>query len=230
MSTTAQQAFDLAVERSSLNDSSLIPTTQAIRYISNFEKIPYLRASKLNPEFFATTGDSATRTAYADSWNLSSTPGGIASVLSVVVKTITGTVTGVTVGDEVTLIDYRWPNVGLSPRAYIEGKKLFAYDDELGSADANMVTQVTVRYTQLPAGPTAMAQNLSIPDEWIDLVVLPLAKLMALRDSRPGEIELLNQELAMVSAAFDEHVMLYDGGAGRPVQSTPLRTALDGAQ
>ena len=228
MSTTAQQTFDLAVARSSLNNPDSFPPAQAVRYIANAEKAAYLLAAKLNPEHFGKQADSAVRADHDASWTLSATPGGIGSIMSFDVAAMTGApVGGIAIGDRLNWISKRWPNFALSPRVYTLRQILYGYEDELGIADTDFVTKVTVYYSELPAGPTAMGTTLSLEDEWIDLIVLPLARNFALRDQRAGEIASIDDELKMVKAMFAEHVGVFDGGTIRPVQSVPVRTALD---
>ncbi len=229
MSTTAQQALDLAIQRSSLNNPDLVAPAQIIRYIADLEKAVYILAAKLNPDFFGLQDVTGTRAAFGDSWDINTTPGGIGSNTIMEVKTIVGTVTNVAVGDRINLISRRWPQFTLAPRAFIRSKKLYAYNDELGAADANMVTVVDIFYAEIPSGPTALGTTLSIPDEWIGLVYLPLAKNLALRDQRPDELPAIDEEYKVVLAMFGQHVGVYDGGVTRPLQSVPVPTALDQA-
>ena len=231
MATTAQDALDLAVQRASLNNADLIAPAQVVRYLSNAEKTVYRLAAKFNPSHFGTTGDTATRAAFGDSWNLRTAPGGIAANRKFVVKTIVGTVTNsgvnIAVGDELGWIDSRWVKYALVPRVYVEDGKLFGQGTELGADNSNMVTVVTVSFAILPTGPTALGQSMTTPDEWIDLVVLPLARIFAIRDNRLAEAQLIQEEFGNLKAEFTDHVGVYDGGAVRPLHSVPVATAVD---
>ncbi len=229
MSTTVQQTFDLAVARSSLNNPDSYPPAQTVRQIANYEKAAYILAAKLNPEHFGKRTDTTARADHDASWTLSATPGGIGSIISFDVKTITGTVTGVAIGDRVNWISKRWPTLALAPRVFTLRQILYGYEDELGGDDSNFVTALTVYYSELPSGPTAMATTLSLEDEWIDLIVLPLAKLFALRDQRAGEVASIAEEYKMVLSMFSQHVGVFDGGAIRPIHSVPVPTAVDAA-
>ena len=231
MATTAQQALDLAIQRSALNNPDLVPPAQAVRYIANAEKAVYLLAAKLNPEYFGKNADTSTRSAFTDSWDINATPGGIASVTRAEVKTIIGTVTNdgvdIVVGDKVNLVSYRWPQLELVPRAYIRGRVLFGYKTELGAATANMLSVLDLFYADLPSGPTALGTTPSVPDEWIDLIVLPLSRNLALRDQRGGETASIDDEYKLILSMFTQAVGVYDGGAVRPIASVPVPTALD---
>ena len=221
MAYTGQNIFDMALERSDLNNEDLVPSAQIIQYINNFQRRAYLRAARINPDYFGTSADTATRTAYTDDWNLESTPGNIAAVLKAEIKSITGTVTGLAVGDKVNLVSIRWPSMEINPRAVLRGRRLSGYGAELGAADANMVTALTVYYSPLPLALPSLEASLMLPEEWADLVVLPLAKVLSLRDGRLEEIEALELELRDVQTMFDEALLVYDHGLARPLSSTP---------
>lgn len=233
MATTAQDALNLAIQRASLNNADLIAPKQVVRFLANSEKQTYLKAAKFNPSHFGTTGDTSTRAAFGDSWNLATTPGGIAAITYIIVKTIVGTVTSggivLAVGDTINQVDSRRNRhkFALAPRAYVADRKLFGVDDELGADDSNMVTVATISFAILPTGPTALAQSMTIPDEWIDLVVLPLAKIFAVRDNRLQEAKLIMEEFAALKTSFEEHVGVYDGSAIRDPHSVPIVTATD---
>ncbi len=227
MATTGQQALDRALERSGLNAADLIPTPEILQYMGSYQMQVFLEAAKLNPEYYGKNADTATRAAFGDSWDLSATPGDIASITMAEVKTIAGTVAGIAVGDTINLISRRWPQLHVTPRAYIRNRKLTGYLTELGAADANMVTVVDIFYAELPANPSALTVALRTPDEWIDLIVLPLANTFALRDRRMDESGLIKEEYGQLLATYRQALGVYDGGVTRPINSVPVATALD---
>ena len=92
-----------------------------------------------------------------------------------------------------------------------------------------MVTQLNLFYAEVPSGPAALETTLSLPDEWIDLIVLPLAKNLALRDQRGDEIASIDEEYKLILAMFSQAVGVYAGGVQRPINSVPVATALDQA-
>src|SRR2546428_4609236 len=103
---TAQDILNRAVQRASLNDASLVDTNQMLKFISGFQKRLFLKAAQIDPDYFGKDGVTATRTAYTDSWDLTSTPGDVAAVTRVEISTIAGAVTGLAVGDQLNLISY----------------------------------------------------------------------------------------------------------------------------
>jgi hypothetical protein len=230
MSTTAQDIVTLATLRSQLNDPALVPSPTIFKAIGIYERQAYLRAARLDPEYFGTSADTSIRSTYTASWNISITPGNIAAVTSAVVKAIVGTVTGISVGTSLNMVKLRFPDLEPAPRIYIRGRQIFGYLTELGAADANMVSQLTINYAPIPVAPTSGSSVMTIPDEWIDLVILPVAKLMCLRDRRPEDAQALDAELKETYALFEQSVLLYDHGSKRPLPSVPALPLSSGAQ
>lgn len=221
MSTTAQKVFDRAVQRGDLNNPDLLPSAQIMDYITQFERAVYLRAAKVNPEFFGTSGVTATRAATTTPWDVSVTPSNVAAITSAEAAAVTGAVTGVSVGTVINLISRRWPTLAVSPRAYILGRKLFQYGSELGTDGSNLVTSLTIYYSPLPTSIVSLSQSLSLSDEFTDLVVLPLARVLSLRDRRMDEVQFIDAEYAYQLQLFDEAIGIFAHGASRPLVSVP---------
>ena len=194
MATTALTIINQAIQRSALNNPDLVPTAQMLGYITNLERSIYAMGARYNPDFFGAVGVSATRSAFTDSWDMTATPGGVFAISALAVETITGTVSGVSEGDTVNIIGFRWPELHVAPRAYIRGQSVTGYGTDLGAADINMVTVLNVFYSTLPAGITATATNVTLPDEWVDLIIVPLARILAIRDHRPEDVQALDAE------------------------------------
>jgi hypothetical protein len=223
MSTTAQTIWDRATQMSSLNDEALVPAPQVVDYISMYERNVFQRAARLNPEYFGTTGVTSTRAAITDVWDLSAAPGGVAAVTRAEIAALIGTpFAGAAVGQQVNLISIRWPNFDVAPRAVLRGRKIFQYLTELGTDPSNIVTQLTVYYSPLPARVTTITQALTVPDEWADLITYPLAKLLAIRDRRTDEeTQWLDKAHLELQELFDEAVMVYDFSMKRPIMQVP---------
>lgn len=219
MSVTAQQIFDRAIARSSLNAAALIPTTETLSWISTYQRKAFLLAAQLNPEYFGKTADTSTRTAFSDSWDITAVPGDVAALMRVKVATITGTVSGVAVGDFLNLINLRWPGLNVSPRAYVRGMKISGHLTELGANNSNMVTKLTLDYAEMPVVLTAMTNSLRLPEEWSHLIEVPLARVFAIRDKREEEAQFLADEYNENLQLFQQAVFVYDAGTPRPLQS-----------
>lgn len=210
MSTTCAQVIARAAERSNLNDSALISETELLAYITSFERRVFLAAARENPDFFGREGNTATRTT-GQTWTISTTPGNIAAVSRVEVQAITGTVPGVAVGDEVNIISVtRNPDTALAPRVYLRNRVITEYDSELSVDVNNFVTTLKLFYSYLPPARASTATALDLPDEFDQLVVLPLARLMAVRDQRPEEVQAIDQEFMVDWTTFIDQVTVFD--------------------
>lgn len=224
---TGQEVVDDAVARAGLNTVSGIADAILRRAITRYQHQAYLRAARVNPEFFGKTGATATRAAFTDSWNLATTPGDVAAVIKATVAAKVGTLTPTNhaVGAEVHLISGRtaWPLLKPAPRAYLRGRRITGYSTELGADSSNMITQLTLLYAELPTALAALGNSLALPDEWSDLVVIPLARFLALRDRRMDEVTTLDREYGEVLQNFELAINTYDVGLLKPIDSTPPR-------
>ena len=216
---TVQNIIDRAVDRSGLNYPEMAGTAPMINIVSQEQRKLYLLAAQIDPEYFGKSGDTAARTVFTGAWDLSATPGDVGAVTKAEVKTITGAVTGVAVGDKVNLVNLRFPGLEVLPRAYVRGRKIVPHSTELGAADANMVTVLTVYYSELPASVSAVGTAIVLPDEWTNMLVLPLTRMLAIRDRRMDEVQLIDAEYASYMGAFQEAVRAYAHGSKRPISA-----------
>jgi len=223
MAITAQTVINLAIQRSALNNPDLVPTAQMLNYISNFEKAVYAMAARNNPDYFGKDAATATRAASTDSWDISTTPGDVFALSSAVVLTMVLAPPGISVGDKINLVGMRWPELEVAPRAYVRGNQISGVGTDLGDA-TNYVESLTISYSEMPAAVTTTTQALSLGEEWSDLVILPLARVLALRDHRPEDIQMLDMEYNSLMATFIDHVSVYDHGATRPLIAVPAAT------
>lgn len=227
MATSAQQVIDRAVDRAALNDASLFSGTRLLQYITQFERRLYIRAAKLNPEYFGKSANTAARANNTDSWNIGITPGNIVALTSAEAAVITGTVPNVAVGTKINLVSRRFIFVEIPPRAYVTGRKVFGHLNELGADGSNFVTTLTLHYSPIPTPVLDAAQSLSLPDEFSDLVVLPLSRLFAISDRRLDEVPTIDQEFSFALSLFDEAIGIYTHGASKPIPVIPAVSPQD---
>jgi hypothetical protein len=220
MAVTANDIIIQAVQRSGVANPDLVPTAQALKYLTNWQNSLYLRAARLNPDYFGASGTVNTTDPSAVGYDLDSLSPKAAAVVRAEVATISGTISGVSVGDPVNLINFRNPNMQVTPRAFVRGRKLFAYKTELGSG-ANYVSALKVYYSQLPAAVTALNSTLSLPDEFTGILMVKLARLLAIRDRRLDELEAYTLELNEEMALFDEAMLAYEAGVTRTLAAIP---------
>tara|TARA_R110002050_G_scaffold28190_1_gene72775 strand:- start:1148 stop:1834 length:687 start_codon:yes stop_codon:yes gene_type:complete len=218
---TVQNIIDRAVQRSNLNDASLIPDTEAIAYISNFEQHVYMEAARENPDYFGKEGTTAARGSSTATWDLTATPGNVAAISRVEISTLVGSPTDLTVGDEVNVVSIRNPIHGITPRVYVRNRTMYEYDSELGTNSTNYVSRLKIWYSFMPSRRTATSDSLDLPDEYTALVEVSLAKLFAIRDQRPDEVQALDMEYKMHYAAFLQAVSVYDEGSIRELDDIP---------
>jgi len=216
---TVQNIIDRATERSNLNDASLIPTDELVAYVSSFEQRLYMEAARENPDYFGVEGTTAARGTSADTWNIAASPGNVSAVSRVEVAAVVGTPAGLSVGDEVSLVSIRAPHFGISPRAYLRGKVIYEYSEEMQDDASNYVSQLKLWYSYLPTTHTATTDVLSLPDEHLSLLVLPLARILAIRDQRPDEVEAIQLEYSEHLATFMQALSVYDEAAIRELDS-----------
>ena len=222
MSLTAQTCFDRAVRRSSLNSSSLFPIDDALGYMSYYQAEAFNIAGQVNPDYFGVDGTTGTRSAYTDSWNLASNPGSVGIISKVEIAAITGTVTGRSVGEELNIVDFRFPEQALTPRIYIRNNKVYGYSTELGAADANMITQLKLYYSFVPSSFTTSTDTLALGDEWAHLVITPMAAILALSDQRVEDYDRLKAEHAEDLQRWIAHLQTHSYAYIKPMFSQPI--------
>lgn len=212
---TVQALYDVAVERSNLNDSTLIPTDEILLLMSTYEKNVFMTAARENPNYFGYEGTTSARGSSTATWSVTTSPGNVGAISAIEVAAITGTISNISVGTQVNLIDIRSPHHGLSPRVYYRNKTLYEYNSELQADSSNYVTQLKLFYSYLPSTYTAMTTTMAIPDEFASLVYIPMAMALALRDQRPDEVPPLQAELEMHWRIFLTHLGVSDEGTIR---------------
>ena len=212
---TANEVKLMAVERASLNDDTLIPDTQTWQWMSNFERRAYIKAARHNPDFYGASS-TVSRASDTDSWDLSTVD--LLSIKRIEVSSITGSVSGVSVGDEVNIVDLEQPGVALAPRVILRGLTVEEYESDLSVDGSNYVDGLKVYYSEKPAEITSSSQNPEIQDEWVQLLVLPLARLFAVRDQRLDEAQVIQEEYVELINDFIDHVQVFDHGANKSLE------------
>ena len=134
--------------------------------------------------------------------------------------------TAFAVEQKINLVGFRWPDLDLAPRAYVRGRKIVSHipaggSSELGHDDSNMVTQLTVYYSELPPAVTSLTTTLRLPDEWQGLLVLPAARMFAVRDKHEEEVQFIELEYQGVLQTFQAAVLAYGHGVRRPLPQVP---------
>lgn len=221
MALTVQNIIDRAALRSNLNDATLVSSSGLITHIDLFQKRIFLTAARVNPDYFGVEGSTSVRASGA-TWSLAASPSasGIAAVSLATVITVVGAVPLAPVGTTVNIVSLRNPNAGIAPRVYLRNKTISEYGGELSVDGSNYVSALKLWYSPLPTQLTAVSDSVSVPDEFNDLLILPVARLLAIRDQRPDEAAALDQEFAIGWSTFIAALSVYDEGTIRELDRT----------
>lgn len=134
----------------------------------------------------------------------------------------------VTLGDGriVNPVDELDPEAELAPRYFVRGQTLIEVGNDWGSSGAKTATLVYV-YGATAITPTgSLSQTVTIPDEFIDVLVLPLAGYLHQKDPGrdPAEYERLVMALDDAQQTFVGYLTNYGGIVSeRFVLPNPLR-------
>lgn len=115
--------------------------------------------------------------------------------------------------EEVHQVDELDQEGELAPRYYVQGLTLIEVGNDWGSAGAKSLS-LTYAYGATDIDPDgAYTQTVTVPDAWIDLLVLPLAMYLHSKDPGrdPSEYEKLAAALDERQQAYLEHLKGYGG-------------------
>ena len=219
MSTTAQDIVTRAQQFNTLNTGL---TTDSAEMLSR------IRADQQRI-FTAIAGQTRDRFKTTASLTSSSGASGRVFDLSAVTPPIERVLL-LTLGDGriVSPVDELDPDAELAPRYFVRGQSLIEVTNDWGTSGAKSATLVYV-YGATTITPTgSLTQVITIPDEFIDCLVLPLAGYLAQKDPGrdPGEIERLAMMLDDAQQLFTEYLTNYGGiQSTRFVIPNPLRAA-----
>lgn len=214
MAYTANEVISMAKYRNIRNKDDLISKPEAVDILDQEQRRLFIIAAGDNPEYFGQVWTSPARTGPSDAWAISGIRA--AAIDRCYVNTIVGTISGMAAGDEIFLVDSRFPELMPSPRAYIRNFVLYGQGLELGDG-ANYVSKVNIYYSPFPSAMTDENSYITLPDQFISLLVIRLAAVWALRDGgRDAEYGQLGTEYTDELALFRQAVKIYGAGATRP--------------
>lgn len=120
-------------------------------------------------------------------------------------------------GREASQVDVQDVDAELPPRYLVRGLTLIEVSNDWNTASGAPVSAtITYAYgpTDLdPAG--ALTQAVSVPDEWVDLLVLPLTLYLAQREPTPQDVTGVQAMLAERRHAFLSYLKGYGGVESR---------------
>lgn len=166
MSTTCQQIY-VRARRFSQANAELAPTKPEIlaRIEAEQQSVYAQLASLTRDRYQVKTSANSTNAASDREVDLAAITPSVLRVLKLQLPN----------GDEINQVDVLDTDADFSPRYVIRGQKAIEVGSDWG---ASGVVAVTVIYVQGPTAITssgAYSQAMSLPDEWADLLVVPLA-------------------------------------------------------
>lgn len=175
MSTAVSDILSRALGYSVQNDDPTLTASSAemISVVSGFERDIYRVAAQDN-RYFVNIGQTVTSTSASGNRtaSLASVTPGIERILRVALPD----------GTWVSQVDYEDPDAEIAPRYYVLGQTMYEVGSEWG---ATGTVTLTVDYGVKPAildATSNMAQTVTLPDEYADLLVLRLANYLASKD------------------------------------------------
>jgi hypothetical protein len=197
-----RQIIDSAFARSTFNDPGKLATDkELVGVIDRYMRRLYADAAKENPEYF---GDLATVTPSSGRWMQPAS----AEVVNRI-ETMTGT--------RVAITPFADREAEAAPRVYRYGR---FYRTVGGTGDPQatdpLVFFYAIGHPQLnPDQPPTHAANQlheTFPEQFMDLPVLRVARYLAVKDGRGGEVEAMIGEEGELLEIFYQHLANQDAG------------------
>lgn len=116
-------------------------------------------------------------------------------------------------GRDLNQVDVLDTDAELSPRYYVQGLSLVEVSNDWGTSGSKTATLIYC-YGPTDIDPTgSLTQAVTVPDQWTDLLVLPLAKYLAQKDPGrdPNEIARLQGMQNDLSQQFLSYLTTYGG-------------------
>lgn len=192
MTTTCQTVVDRAKSASPLN--AALASDRA-------EMLSRIRADQ--QELFTTIAG-LTRDRFQTTASLSSTTGSSGRIFNLAAVTPSvERVLKLTLGDgrEANQVDVLDPDAELSPRYFVRAQTLIEVSNDWATVAGAVTASLVYVYGMTDIDPTgALTQLVSVPDQWIDLLVLPLAMYFFQKD--PGRDEAEYARLAAMLGTY----------------------------
>lgn len=204
MATTCQNVIDRAKTFSPLNVSLTTDPVEMVVRVQQMQQRVFTAIAPLNAARFSVV-------ATPNSTSASSNRTVDLSPLSPPVERVRRVAlpSGVDV-DQVTEMD---PNAELAPRYFPRGQKLYEVGSDWGATGVVVMT-ILYAYGATPITATGgTSQAISLPDEWADVLIIPLARYLHTKDPGrdPIEYQNLTTQYGEAWTAFLGYVTNYDG-------------------
>jgi hypothetical protein len=194
MTITCQTIVDRAKSTSPLNTNLASDRAEMLSRIRADQQELFTRIAGLSRDRFQTTAAIASSGGSAGrSFDLSA----ISPVVERVLQVVLGD------GRELSQVDPLDVDAELSPRYFVRGQTLVEVSNDWATATGAVTATLVYVYGMTDVDPSgALSQLVSVPDTWIDLLVLPLAMYFFQKD--PGRDEAEAGRLAALLGSFDD--------------------------
>lgn len=204
MATTCQNVIDRAKAMNPLNTTLVSDPVEMLTRIQQIQQRVFTALAKLNGTRFAVAAAQGSTNASANrTVDLTALAQPVERIIRVSFST----------GAEIYPVTELDPNAQLAPRYFPRGTKLYEVGSDWG---ATGVVAVTILYAFGAATITvtgATSQAVTVPDEWADVLILPLARHLHLKDPGrdPVEYDRLTALYVQAWGGFMEYAANYDG-------------------
>lgn len=188
---TLRQLIDAAYSRSTFNDPDKLATDRELAAVIDRRfKEMFSIAAGINPYYF---GKRSTVEGVAGEWSRPVDAEMIARV-------------EMADGTEVTVVPFEDKEAELPPCVYAFGRKYYKTPESTALPDT---ATLTFFYSKSPATMSTAADELDAdwPEQFNDLIVLHVARYLAVKDQRVEEVQLFDAELASLLQSFQRHLM-----------------------
>lgn len=215
MPATCEQLITAAYSRSSWNDPDKLATnSELIGVIDRRMKQIYSMAARANPLYFGTISSSVAPTTDSASVYSWARPSDAELIFRVEAGTAIGTPgTTITTGTEISVVPFEDKQAELAPRIYEFGQRYYTAgltgDPVAAATNAHSLTfYYSKRHRDLTTLNNSTTGTLESqwPSQFDDLIVLHIAKYLATKDNRDGEVQLLATEEAALLDGFFKHL------------------------
>lgn len=195
MTTTCQTIVDRAKSFSPLNSALASDRAEMLSRIRADQQAIFTRLAGQTRDRFQTTG----------ALTSSSASSGRVLTLSTLLTPPVERVLKVTLQDgrEANQVDVLDVEAELSPRYFVRGQTLIEVGNDWATASGPVAATIVYVYGMTDIDPAgALTQLVTVPDQWIDLLVLPLARYFFQKD--PGRDAAEDARLAELLGSFDD--------------------------
>lgn len=186
MTTSCQTIVDRAKAFSPLNPVLASDKTEMLSRIRADQQELFTLLAGITRDRFQTTASlTSTNGASGRVFDLSALPSPVERVLKLVLVD----------GREANQVDILDTDAELSPRYFVRGQTLIEVANDWSVTGGAVTATLTYVYGMTDIDPAgALTQNVSVPDQWIDVLVLPLAMYLFSKD--PGRDPAEHERLA----------------------------------